>query len=76
MNSSIHIRRCHLCGAISEAPGQLVTSCQGCGKALAPFYFFDESKALGLAVSTFSESTVLPRKEYPPVWGLTVYWES
>lgn len=76
MSQSTHLRRCHLCGEVSEAANGLVTSCQGCGKHLAPFYFFDESKALGLKVSTFSESTVLPHKKYPPVRGLTAYWES
>jgi hypothetical protein len=77
-----HFRLCHKCGQVNSADNSLVTICQCCGKQLDPFYFFDESKALGLAVSSHDlkmrELTLssLPLKEYPPVWGLTAYWES
>jgi hypothetical protein len=81
MRSKTHFRRCHLCGTVNVAEGRLVESCQTCGKHLAPFYFFDESKAIGLTNPNLSSSdeqaffTSLPCKEYPPIWGLTVYWE-
>lgn len=80
METMTHFRLCHRCGTVSSADGALVTTCQCCGKHLAPFYFFDESRALGLNPSKFNSdlqaSTKLPHKEYPPVKGLTVYWES
>ena len=80
-----HYRVCHHCGTTNRAEGDLVSECQDCGKHLAPFYFFDESKAMGLKNSNFysnedkirdQETDSLPHKEYPPIWGLTAYWES
>ncbi|MBV2167280.1 MAG: hypothetical protein KUL82_01125 [Bdellovibrio sp.] len=84
MSSKIHYRLCHRCGTANCAEDDLVTACDCCGKHLAPFYFFDESKAMGLDNSNFYSSerhseaheSLLPHKEYPPVWGLTAYWES
>jgi hypothetical protein len=76
MSSSIHIRVCHVCGKANEAENALVTSCQGCGKHLAPMCFFDESRAMGLTGTHHTLSSVLPLKEYPPLRGLIVYWES
>lgn len=79
MNVKTHFRICHVCGATNSLEGKLVTACECCGKHLAPFYFFDESRAMGLTNSSnysTTTETVLPHKEYPPVWGLTVYWES
>lgn len=75
-----HFRRCHHCDTVNWARGYLVTTCHGCRKHLAPFYFFDESRALGLnpSITHSAEAnaeTKLPYVEYPPVWGLTAYWE-
>jgi predicted RNA-binding Zn-ribbon protein involved in translation (DUF1610 family) len=76
-----HFRVCHVCGSLNAAQNGLVHECENCGKQLAPFYFFDESRALGLKNSSGDSSQVerltssLPLKEYPPVWGLTAYWE-
>ena len=77
-----HFRLCHICGTANSMEGGLVTYCESCGKHLAPFYFFDESKAMGLReTGVYSDDrgsasgTCLPHKEYPPVWGLTAYWE-
>lgn len=80
MTVRTHFRVCHMCGSLNTAEGDLVTTCECCGKHLAPFYFFDESRAMGLdTLSVYSNEskaeTTLPRKEYPPVWGLTAYWE-
>ncbi len=76
-----HYRRCHRCLYVTSCEGALVQECASCGKHLAPFQFFDESKAMGLQSSFYSKSsgskkTTLPHEEYPPVRGLTVYWES
>lgn len=84
MGKKEHFRVCHKCGTVNCAEEDLVTCCEGCGKHLAPFYFFDESRAMGMTESTFYSSlnggknreSILPHKEYPPIWGLTVYWES
>ena len=77
MESKTHFRRCHVCGTINEAPGQLVSDCSTCGKHLAPFHYFDESIFMRLPLrkdlKPIAES-VLPFKSYPPIWGLTAYW--
>lgn len=80
MATKQHIRRCHVCGEVCEAQGQLVTKCEHCGKHLAPFYYFDERQAMNLispeeADKEYKQSA-LPLKEYPPLWGLAVYWDS
>lgn len=81
MSQHIHFRLCHKCGEVSEEVGRLLMQCQSCGKHLAPFYYFDESRALGLKAQTRSSYeekmlSVLPHKEYPPIVGLTAYWET
>ncbi|NUN06210.1 MAG: hypothetical protein HUU57_10660 [Bdellovibrio sp.] len=80
MADTTHFRICHICGTVNSAEGALVTTCESCGKHLAPFYFFDESKAMGLNSGFYSSLKQTPHRlplaEYPPVQGLTVYWES
>ena len=80
-NKRLHLRRCHQCHHVNEGHGgQLVQKCENCGKSLAPFYYFDESKAVGLKTEAEAaeeyKSSALPWREYPPIFGLTVYWES
>lgn len=82
MHVKTHFRLCHVCGTANSLEGDLVTECECCGKHLAPFYFFDESRAMGLTNSSLysseaggSSESVLPHKEYPPIRGLTAYWE-
>ncbi len=72
----IHFRRCHVCGHMMDREEGLVDKCSACGKALAPLFYFDEMRALGLESTLNVEqiTTSLPRQEYPPVFGLTVYW--
>lgn len=85
----IHFRRCHICGVINERAQSLVDRCGHCHKFLAPFVFFDEQVALGIPddrpegvrkeepskkVSTIKISRAATQNNYPPIWGLTVYW--
>lgn len=81
MSHKIHYRACHVCGQVNESTDTLVCQCTSCGKHLAPFYYFDESRAMGLAPMTrtaYEERmrSTLPHREYPPVYGLTAYWET
>lgn len=81
MGHHIHFRICHTCGEVSEGHGRLLMQCQSCGKHLAPFYYFDESKALGLRPqekTPYEQQMIstLPLSEYPPLVGLTAYWET
>lgn len=72
----LHIRRCHHCGTLNEAENHLVDRCQHCEKQLISFFYFDECKALGLpSLRKKSQKTRLPLDHYPPILGLTVYWE-
>ena len=76
---TFHIRRCHVCGGVTELEGCAVHKCQHCGKHLAPFYYFDESKLEGLLDSGPHMSLWTLRTSVPgnikPIWGLSTYWQ-
>lgn len=77
--ATFHIRRCHVCGHTTELEGSAVHKCAHCGKHLAPFYYFDESKLEGLLeqgpyLSTWKDST-LAAGTFNPIWGLSTYWQ-
>jgi hypothetical protein len=82
-----HIRRCHICGTVNETENALIERCSSCGKFLAPFVFFDEKAALGLTEKPHGDVASLMNNrlksnewhhpihfQYPPLWGITVYW--
>jgi hypothetical protein len=74
-----HIRRCHVCGAVTEQADSAIHKCQHCGKHLAPFYYFDESKLEGIGelgpfLSVWKQAQLLPGA-YNPIWGLSTYWQ-
>ncbi len=80
MGRKVHVRRCHICGEVNEADGHLVEECSHCGKKLPAFFYFDESLAMGLktpeqAASEY-KSSALPLREYPPLMGISVYWDT
>lgn len=79
MAEKIHIRRCHVCGETIEAAGCLVEKCGHCGKHLATFYYFNEKLAMNLMsrdeAGRQDQSSALPLRVYPPINGLTVYWD-
>ena len=80
----VHFRRCHICGVFNERSNELVDRCDGCGKAFAPFVFFDERRAMGINIekeeeptkraSSYKMTRLATQSIYPPIWGLTVYW--
>lgn len=108
---SIHIRRCHVCGEVSESAQSSTEKCSHCGKFFAPFVFFDECSIFGLddqavpgqqalgpltyyheltsdsaedvqigliqpdfLIKHFNERHHPLKTQYPPLWGLAVYW--
>ena len=79
MSEKMHVRRCHVCGEVCEAEGALVKDCAQCGKHLASFYYFNEKQAMKLISQEEADkeykSSALPLKDYPPLWGLAVYWD-
>ena len=86
-DNKIHIRRCHICGKVNEKKNSFVKKCSGCGKALAPFMFFDDKTDFDPACRVTSGLIDLDnvrlksgslydhmKTQYPPLWGITVYW--
>jgi hypothetical protein len=78
-NSVLHIRRCHVCGGVTEQEDAAIHKCKHCGKHLAPFYYFDESKLEGLGemgpyLSVWKEAELDPGT-FNPIWGLSTYWQ-
>jgi hypothetical protein len=41
-NQVLYVRRCHICGNVSEQIGERVEHCSACGKSMSQFYFFDD----------------------------------
>ena len=71
---TVHIRRCHVCGDVSERVGASVDRCEHCGKPIAPFYFFDD-----FLVPSYSDYGTRPDEEETvgerlPVRGFTAIW--
>lgn len=75
-----HVRRCHVCGTVNESENQAIRSCKGCGKHLAPFYYFDESELKGLDVGGLHFSVMknfdpeVHVETFKPLWGFSTYW--
>ncbi|OFZ29015.1 MAG: hypothetical protein A2622_13050 [Bdellovibrionales bacterium RIFCSPHIGHO2_01_FULL_40_29] len=85
--SKIHIRRCHVCSTVNEQENDFVTKCDGCGKSLAPFMFFDERNEFDPSCRVTAGNMNIDevrlksgslydhmKSQYPPLWGITVYW--
>jgi hypothetical protein len=75
-----HIRRCHVCGGVTESESSAVHKCQHCGKHLAPFFYFDESKLEGLEIrglflSIWKSVGGDGAQGFNPIWGLSTYWQ-
>lgn len=69
-----HIRRCHVCGTVNESEKAAIHKCSSCGKHLAPFYYFDESKMDGIADNGIFQSDLKHALNFNPIWGLSYYW--
>lgn len=69
----LHIRRCHICGEVTEQEEALVVHCLHCGKSMAPFFYFDDFK-----VRVFADTELRPEPpdggDRVPVRGLTAHW--
>ncbi len=74
-SNTLHVRRCHVCLGVSEAPDDIM-KCVQCHKSLLPFYYFDKKK-----ISEYSDNQKRPAEDwetspqgYGPIRGLTAYW--
>lgn len=70
---TLYVRRCHLCGNVTESRDDII-KCVHCQKSLLPFYYFDKRK-----VTEFSDNQERPEHRdrdtgYGPIRGLTAYW--
>ncbi len=86
-DKKLYIRRCHICGSVTEKDSGCVKKCESCGKALAPFMFFDEkndfdpifkieAKTIDLEDLRLKSGSLYEhmKTQYPPLRGITVYW--
>jgi predicted nucleic acid-binding Zn-ribbon protein len=65
------IRRCHVCGQLTEHK-EVIDRCTNCGKALAPFCYFDERKAATYAADL--ERPPPMEEELSSIVGISAYW--
>ena len=70
-----HIRRCHVCGTVNESENSAVHKCGSCGKHLATFYYFDESKLVGVSDSQLFLTRFKDVDNYNLMYGFSHYWE-
>ena len=70
-----HIRRCHVCGTVTESEIKGIKECSSCGKKFAPFCFFDENRIEGISDNQPAMSLWRDSVGYRPLWGLTSPWE-
>ena len=70
-----HVRRCHVCGTVNEGSNAAIHRCLQCGKHLAPFYYFDESKLDALQEGKAFLSVWKDSMGYNPIYGLSIYWQ-
>ena len=73
----LHIRRCHVCGAVNESKGHVVERCTTCQKALMPFLFCEstyEEQALELSKDIYAQEGSQLKVIYPPLVGIALYW--
>lgn len=73
--TTVHIRRCHVCGNTNESENAANLKCQSCGKPMAPFYYFDESQLDGLLEMGPYLSILKEAPDYNPLYGLSIYWD-
>jgi hypothetical protein len=73
MKEAVNVRRCHVCGEVTESERE-ITKCSSCRKSLLPFYYFDNRKVLD-----YADNQLRPQIESPgvygPVRGLAAYWD-
>jgi hypothetical protein len=77
MDEFLHVRRCHVCGLVTESTNDIL-KCGGCNKSLLPFYYFDKRKVKEYADNEKRVVEVVPAAReqgaYGPIRGLTAYW--
>ena len=71
-----HVRRCYVCGTVLEAESAVILKCNACGKHLAPYYYFDESRSEGVSDQGLHWSLFKEALDYNPIYGLSTYWST
>ena len=67
----VFLRRCHLCGHITQNTKSRVERCKECGKHMSKYYYYDELKA-----PIYAENLPRPSSEheYQGIIGISVTW--
>ena len=73
MAENVHIRKCHVCGSVTEQKDEPIKKCSHCEKSLAPFFYFDDDSKVIL--SDMHLRPPLMEGEFSPIHGLTVVWD-
>ena len=69
---SLHFRRCHVCGAVTERKDP-VDQCGGCGKHISPFLYFNEKS---IVVEDQKGAQAPGQGQVKPLLGLAAYWSN
>jgi uncharacterized protein Yka (UPF0111/DUF47 family) len=75
--SQLHIRRCHICGALNQRQNQVVDRCEHCHKALLPFMFCETSydeQIIEMSKRVYEHEDEGLKVVYPPLVGIALYW--
>jgi hypothetical protein len=62
-------RRCHHCDQCLEREQGPIVLCDGCGKHLAPFYFFKDTD-----VASYTDNALRPTSDVAIMRGFAVAW--
>lgn len=74
--SSTHFRRCHVCGTVNDH-NEEVSRCMGCGKSLAPFFYFHPRDLKEISdrrnLRLYRKAA---RSPYRPIIGVFAVWDN
>jgi hypothetical protein len=75
MEKPIYFRRCHVCATLNHLEdSSYIERCAQCAKPIARFHFFDDRFTPIQSDRTLRTPPL--EGEYPPLQGLSVYWET
>jgi hypothetical protein len=61
---SMQVRRCHVCGEVSESAGDIL-QCRHCKKSLLPFYYFEKKRLKDSGANDTTDMMNTTASEFP-----------